>query len=309
MNIKRIGLIFTAIVLILCFIWSVDDHHQFSDPDLYQEIISKRALEKQSLSKKEIKARFKSLLYRYEDFEDELSSEELIFSKEDYNQDVDLDRTIPTEEALKEIDFLFRMIKYGYAGYQYFGGDETFQRAKEKIVFVLNQASQDGQLLIGTYLEMIAKHLAFIQDGHFLIGNTGFCKRFSYYSTDQYLFDKDKDGVYTYLNGQKHYLVVVNGEEASKYINYALDEKGEVFYQLGMLAEEIEGKISIDLEFDDDLTQQVLLDPPKSSFLPGLTYCIREIDNIPVIENRNLSPSPARVRFIEHFVAVQMISK
>ena len=156
---------------------------------------------------------------------------------------------------------------------------------------------------------MIAKHLAFIQDGHFLIGNTGFCKGFSYYSTDQYLSDKDKDGVYTYLNGQKHYLVAVNGEEASKYINYALDERGEVFYQLGMLAEEIEGKISIDLEFDDDLTQQVLLEPPKSSFLPGLTYCIREIDNIPVIENRNLSPSPARVRFIEHFVAVQMISK
>jgi hypothetical protein len=70
-----------------------------------------------------------------------------------------------------------------------------------------------------------------------------------------------------------------------------------------MLAEEIEGKISIDLEFDDDLTQQVLLEPPKSSFLPGLTYYIREIDNIPVVQNRSLMPSPARVRFIERFVA------
>ena len=135
MNIKRIGLIFTAIVLILCFIWSVD--HQFSDPDLYQEIISKRALEKQSLSKKEIKARFKSLLYRYEDFEDELSSEELIFSKEDYNQDVDLDRTIPTEEALKEIDFLFRMIKYGYAGYQYFG-ETKLSKGQRKRLFLFS---------------------------------------------------------------------------------------------------------------------------------------------------------------------------
>jgi hypothetical protein len=281
----------------------IGGNYQFTDTAIYQDIISRRSIENPTLSKKEIKARFKSLLYRYEGFDDELSSEELIFSKEALDQGVDLGKTISTEDALKEIDILFRIIKYGYAGYQYFGGDETFHSAKEKIVFDINQTSNQGQLLIGLYIEMIAKHLDFIQDGHFQIDKISFRKVSRYYSTNQYLFNKDKDGVYTHRKDQKHYLVSINGTDPSKYINYSMDEKGEIFYQLGMLSEEIDGEISINLEYDDGFTQRVLLKPQKSTPIPGSTYLRKAIDNIPVIENRSLSPSPARVRLIERFVS------
>ena len=82
-----------------------------------------------------------------------------------------------------------------------------------------------------------------------------------------------------------------------------MDEKGEIFYQLGMLSEEIDGEISINLKYDDGFTQRVLLKLQKSTPIPGSTYLRKAIDNIPVIENRSLSPSPARVRLIERFVS------
>jgi len=36
----------------------------------------------------------------------------------------------PKDEAREDVDFLFRVLKYGYGAYQFFGGDEAFLAAK-----------------------------------------------------------------------------------------------------------------------------------------------------------------------------------
>ncbi|HAI86175.1 MAG TPA: hypothetical protein DCL63_04210, partial [Firmicutes bacterium] len=66
-------------------------------------------------------AQFERLLYRYSDFRDEPQPETLSFNRWDLGSAFSL---IPKDEARQDVDFLFRVLKYGYGAYQFFGGDE-----------------------------------------------------------------------------------------------------------------------------------------------------------------------------------------
>ena len=55
------------------------------------------------------------------------------------NEQFDGSNFIDKEKALSDIEFLFNVTKYSYAGYQYFGGDNTFQNEKESIVNAINE--------------------------------------------------------------------------------------------------------------------------------------------------------------------------
>lgn len=41
-------------------------------------------------------------------------------------------------EAISDINFLFNLLNYSYAGYSYFGGDAAFENAKENIIESIN---------------------------------------------------------------------------------------------------------------------------------------------------------------------------
>ncbi|MDD2202244.1 MAG: hypothetical protein PHP20_10610 [Firmicutes bacterium] len=114
---------------------------------------------------------FQSLLYPYRDLEDELSADEL---RNEPTSPDDMPHAISPEDAAAEVDFIFRVFKYGYAGYQYFGGDDAFGAAKARILEELSCRSED--ILQNEYESIICSHLGFIQDGHLSLGRTRLCK-------------------------------------------------------------------------------------------------------------------------------------
>jgi len=91
------------------------------------------------------------------------------------------------DEALEDVEFFFALLKYGYAGYQYFGGDERFVAAKELIV---REVEEDlpRRFTTGVFENTLYKHLSFINDGHFYVGNRRYLKRQAMYMNFEYNF-------------------------------------------------------------------------------------------------------------------------
>ncbi len=87
---------------------------------------------------------------------------------------------VGVEEAIEEVDLLFGLIKHGYAGYQYFGGDEAFSRAREGMVQDLLHYRQAVPVV--EYLGLIRRRLGFVQDGHFGIEDVTLCKDHQYWA-------------------------------------------------------------------------------------------------------------------------------
>jgi len=100
------------------------------------------------------------------------------------------------EEAVADIDLYFRVLKYAYAPYCYFGGDEVFGRAKEEIL-----ASIEGKnrISVTNLKKIMLSALSFVQDGHFSINGSSpvnsETKRQKYHYCDL-TFAKDGIGFY-----------------------------------------------------------------------------------------------------------------
>lgn len=62
----------------------------------------------------------KEFLYKYENLKDVPNYVEVDESKKGI--------TVGEAEAIEDIGYMFKSLKYGYAGYQYFGGDEKIMR-------------------------------------------------------------------------------------------------------------------------------------------------------------------------------------
>jgi len=69
-------------------------------------------------------------------------------------------------KLIEDTDYL---LKYGYAGYQYFGGDKKFNEAKEKIIKNIKNKSLFSLLTTKVYIKTLKNNLDFIQDLHFAI--------------------------------------------------------------------------------------------------------------------------------------------
>ncbi len=274
----------------------------FTRSRLFQEIERNRmVVYSDGIPINEVETRFKSLLYNYSNFKDELAAETILPPEEFHS---DLAATfISLRDANREIDYLFRLIKYGYGGYQYFGGDAKFQEAKTKIGQEILLLANGGEIPLERYFSIITNHLGFIQDGHFSIGGFNLCHKYRYYSTGEYIFHKDKKGIYTDIERKRHYLTAVNGQDPSAYIKLSLNKDGIIFYQLGTLSNCENSQIAIDLLFDGAIHHKADLERKKNYFIGGGTYCQYKLSGIPVVENRDLSPKPKNKELLQQFVS------
>lgn len=151
---------------------------------------------------------FEDFLYKYEDFDEELP---VHFSDEcsEYEKEVVY---ITKHQAIEDIENLFSLLKFGYSAYSYFGGDEVFYLAKEKILKLLNVI--ESRNISKTLLSDIIKfNLDFIQDSHFSVNGDKLCDYTKYFSTRKYKFYKDFKGFYTYIDDTLYYLTKVNNSD------------------------------------------------------------------------------------------------
>ena len=152
----------------------------------------------------QIKSQFSSLLYNYNDFNEELP----IIHNDDYDLKVDF---IEKHKAIADIEYLLSILKYGYAGYEFFGGDNVFNTAKENMVWSIREVLGDN-IPRQNLLDIIISELDFIQDSHFAVDDYTLCTYTKYFSTDKIIFLRDDRGLYTSIGNRKYYLNKINGE-------------------------------------------------------------------------------------------------
>lgn len=197
---------------------------------------------------------------------------------------------ISKQEALEDVEHLFSLLKYGYAGYQYFGGDERFQLAKQRMLEELQTEFPD-QFPSAAFDKLIHDCLHFINDGHLMIGNHRYLRPQTMYMSFDYEFFKDDSGYYTTTNGLQEYVELVNGESVDPYLWSSLNVTGEIVYRIGRLADERSKaanheRLEISLRSNEARRQESLLleREVRTRQVPDGSYRRYELEGIPVID-------------------------
>lgn len=132
---------------------------------------------------------------------------------------------VDKEQAKSDVDTLFRVIKSSYGGYKFFGGDEKFDAAKEKIIADIDNGMDD--IDPSTFAAYIARELSFFNDSHFVIqglsvGHEAYC----YYESSAMKFYKSGEEYYTYIDSKKWYI----SDDIKNYMKLTIAEDGELVY-------------------------------------------------------------------------------
>jgi len=147
----------------------------------------------------------------------------------------ELEEYCTKEAALRDMDLLFRVLKSFYGPYYYYGGDEAFGYARERIINEISAGPE--RFTLETLVTIIAKNLYFVKDRHMNIGPETLCETnkiavHDYYVENLY-FSQDDVGYYTKKQGEKWYLAAVGADESiSEYLKVTIDEKGQLCYML-----------------------------------------------------------------------------
>ena len=139
------------------------------------------------------------------------------------------------EDALQDMDLLFRVFKSFYGSYYFFGGDEAFDAAEEQIIADITKGPD--KFTLSELVAIISKNLYFIKDGHMNIGEELLCETNkiawnNYYVKNLYFYEDDV-GYYTKIQGRKWYLEAVGtDEEIGSFLKITIDENGQLCYML-----------------------------------------------------------------------------
>ena len=185
------------------------------------------------------------------------------------------------KEAKDDADLIFRVLKKCYGPYFYFGGDETFERAKEN---VLSDCKAVGERLsVDIMRESFRKNLSFVKDGHFRIENEPVLDKAVYYSNEETVFLKDEMGYYVEKDGKTSYVSKVDGShEIEKYMKRSINDKGMLVYKIGILSTDVRGMLEV--VFDNRTEKFVLVPPRFENYTDnGTYYTDYEVSGIPVI--------------------------
>lgn len=175
------------------------------------------------------------------DYRDEIN----VFSEDEIEILLDKQdsRAVTKQEAIEDINTLFKLYKYTYSAYHYFGGDITINEAKDKILQdIINLDNNEISYL--DFRKMIAKHLNFIQDEHHTIryivdGEVSKRDEIVFYDSYKLYIGDKLDIIY---KNDKYYIKSDNAElliesiagdtDLHNYIKSTINDEGKIVYGL-----------------------------------------------------------------------------
>ena len=216
------------------------------------------------------------------------SSGEVIYKESNINiETIELTK----EEAISDVNFLFNALKYSYAGYIYFGGDEIWNNAKNKIIDSIN--SYEDELTSKDLEKILFNNLGFVQDGHFSINFNSPLQKSNFYYSEEFEIKEDKQRYYiNYLNDKWYIKSINNDSNVKDYIKLSLNKNGELCNYIGFLSKEIYfGRIKVVLNSANE-EQIIYVKLTKSNGvshsdqIAGYNY--EEINGIPIFTMRRM---------------------
>ncbi len=148
--------------------------------------------------------------------------------------------SISSEDAISDVELLFRLFKYAYGAYYFFGGDETFYPARDRIINTIK--NEHSQSIAYDELEKIIHDelIDFVRDRHFVIGdlillevNRGMLTKYYYDYSHQ--FSKDDKGFFK-TNEQNEKFYFSGFEKSDATIEPTLLDDGNITYSPVQLA-------------------------------------------------------------------------
>lgn len=244
------------------------------------------------LSMEEMKKEFKKYLYNhYTSWEDGLDK----IPKDNEMKSIDSEpffnpgAVFTYEEVEEDVNYLFTNLKYGYAGYQYFGGDEKFNKTKNKILEELKGSeSKFGEISAIDFNKILMNNLRFIKDGHFEINTLKPIKNtYAFINKDEMII-KDNNRFYIKKGNKKYPIISIEGNDPINYIKPSIDEDGKIVYKIICL-KEITNKswdINITIKDKEEVQKKITLKKIASSpsLLGNKAYSFEEIEGIPVFK-------------------------
>ena len=185
--------VYILIILFILFVILILIH--LANKDDYRKIFS-MANDKKIYNEKE-EVDITKYTYDYDKNELGIPENQLMYlspsigGKGELNSDViELDK----KDAISDVNFLFDLLKYSYAGYSYFGGDNVWGESKANIINDINL--HDNKISSKELEKMIFNNMQFIQDGHFTINFKSPLKHYNFYYSEKFKIDEDKNGYY-----------------------------------------------------------------------------------------------------------------
>ena len=209
--------------------------------------------------------------------------------------DYDPDKLLTHDEAVEDVNYLFDACYYAYGLYDYFGGHETFDAARQAI---LHDLDGKDSMTCQQLEEIMVSHLGFIKDGHFSINQNHPAPFQIPFFFRQTAFLKTGDGYQT-VNG-KVVESVENHEDLDELFKRSISKQGQLVYYPVLLKDAVfDGESEFKkhtcdeklvVHYTDGSTETLTAEPWKLYFqnLPkGQNTELRETNGIPVFQFNN----------------------
>jgi len=250
---------------------------------------------------------FRGLLYHYSGFSDETAESLRIPDRMYMPSDSDSDGSpgdweVSPNHAAEEVELLFMALRFGYAGYQSFGGDEVFCAAREAILREIAELALYYDTIPNwRYSDAIAKHLSFVQDSHLVFGNRSLCEHLRFRFSPHHEFTLLADGSYHDSDGRR--LMAVNNDAPSEYLKPSISEDGEIVYILGLVSSERHQAALLELQFEGGISEMAWLIPADEVQYDGeKAYELTEVEGLPMAVCRTFGVSPETSEDLAAFV-------
>jgi len=216
---------------------------------------------------------------------------------------IDYPQTLTHEQIQSELDYLFNLLKYGYSGYEYFGGDDAFGAAKQAMEIKL--ATMSDPMSMSRYMnKVLSPYLKpVISDNHFNIYNTdvilGFGTKKNFYAFDEFYFYKSGNDYITTIDGTEYRLIDDN--DAYSYLLPTIDRDGKLSYILGTMLDAGVDYLDVTINFintqtGETINKLIFMTATSYDYLNDLYennsmydfYTEYTVDSIPVLANHSL---------------------
>ena len=222
-------------------------------------------------------------------------------SKEALGMDVNAtpSKSISTEEASEDLEYLFYLLSHGYCGYGHFKTKGDFDEAKKNIVRELEGKSKWSP---EDFSQLLYEHLSFIHDCHFHIGDYQYCVHEDFWH-DKTLELWKTMGDYYFISDNTTYKVVsVNGRDPDEFMFPSLNAEGNPIYRIGKLSRTAPEPLVLTVYHDhEQLHIELQLYRSDFGYFSKKIFSEDTIGGIPVIRIRSFSDAAAYTEYINQF--------
>lgn len=205
-KLKNIGIVFLSFIMLVGCVKSVT-----IDSDAIK-VLSKLKEKNRNYIEHDFQY-LSHVLYDYSNSKEDELSEEILQSLRVRN-DRPAPKTFSKEQMIEDIETFHLTVKYMYPLYEYQGGDEAFQKAKESLIQHILDLEENIELDEYQFTTLLRSHYDFIVDGHFAINKVKMGDfHHSLYLTDQYSFYRNENMEFTLATDKSVLLVAVNDDQ------------------------------------------------------------------------------------------------